>query len=32
MQEFNTIGLDIHFLIGVLVIIIAMLVYDYSQS
>ena len=32
MQEFNTIGLDIHFLIGVLIIIIAMLVYDYSQS
>jgi len=32
MQEFNTIGLDIHFLIGVLVIIIALLVYDYSQS
>ena len=32
MQEFNTIGFDIHFLIVVLIIIIAMLVYDYSQS
>ena len=32
MQEFNTIGLDIHFLIGVLIIIVALLVYDYSQS
>jgi len=31
-MDFNTIGLDIHFLIGVLVIIVALLVYDYSQS
>ena len=31
-MDFNTIGLDIHFLIVVLIIIVALLVYDYSQS
>ena len=32
MQEFNTIGLDIHIMMGVLIIIIALLVWDYMDS
>jgi len=32
INEFNTIGIDAHFMIGVLIIIITLLAWDYMDS
>jgi len=32
INEFNTIGIDIHFMFGVLIIIIALLAWDYMDN